>query len=202
MTNTAAKIRNAVGQLFDRGTHMSVASSTQFIAKKLGLREKWIEYTHVEIRNKANEVTYMKTPYSERVLFLPHCMRSMQKCKAAYDENGLHCRECGACKLGTLVKMARDRGYSAVFICPGGSMVKKKVKESKPKAILGVACFDEAQMAFNALRGTRIGVQAVLLSKAGCANTDVDIEEVREKMDLIDKNLNEKKNAREKAKKR
>jgi len=189
MDNTPGKIRNAVGKLFDRGTHLSVASSTQFVAKKLGLREKWINYTHIEIRNKANETNYINSQFNERVIFLPHCMRNLEKCKAKYNEDGLQCLNCGACKLGELTRMGKEKGYKAVIICPGGSMVKKKIEQLKPKAILGIACFDEAQMAFDALKGTDIGVQAVLLSKAGCINTDVDLEEFREKLDLINEEI-------------
>lgn len=190
--NTSDKIKTAVARLIDSGTHVSVASSSEFIGKKLGLSERWIQYTHIEIRNKLNEARYKKTKFKERLLFLPHCMRNQEKCKAEYNENGLQCTECGECKLGTLVKMARERGYRATYIVPGGSMVKTKIAKDKPKAVLGVACFDEVQMAFDALKGTDIGVQAVLLTRAGCVNTDVNIEEVREKMDLIDKSLKKK----------
>ncbi len=193
MNSTADKIKTAVARLVDSGAHVSVASSSQFIGKKLGLSERWIQYTHIEIRNKLSELKYKKTPFKERVLFLPHCMRNQKKCKAEYNEDGLQCTECGECKLGTLVKMARERGYRATYIVPGGSMVKAKIAMDKPKAVLGVACFEEVQMAFDALKGTGIGVQAVLLARAGCVNTDVNIEEVREKMDLIDESLKGKK---------
>jgi len=198
MDKTAGKIRQAVGRLIDSGAHVSAASSTQFVAKKLGLSDRWISYTHAEIRNKLNEPKYLLTPYSDRILFLPHCLRDAKNCKAKYNEEGLQCTECGKCKLDQIIKMAKERGYRAHFVCPGGSMVKKLIEKHKPKAILGVCCFEEAQMAFNNLKGKGIGVQAVLLSKTGCVDTDVNLVEVREKMDLIDKPLKERKKRKQK----
>ncbi|MEM0359744.1 MAG: DUF116 domain-containing protein [Candidatus Diapherotrites archaeon] len=186
MKNTAIQIKRAVSRLVDSGAHLSVASSTEFIAKKLGLSERWINYTHVEVRNRLNELEYKNTPYNERILFLPHCLRNSKECKATYTEEGLQCKGCGKCKLKDLIEMGKKRGYRACFVCPGGSMVQALIEKYKPKAVLGVCCFVEAQIAFENLKGKGIGVQAVLLSKAGCVDTDINLEEVREKMDLLE----------------
>ena len=186
MDKTAGKIQVAVARLLDSGAHISVASSTEFIAKKLGLSDRWINFTHTEFRNKLNELEYKKTPFKNRIVFLPHCLRNLKECKAEHDDEGLKCKYCGKCKIGTLKKMAEDLGYGGCYTCPGGSMVTKIILNKKPKAVLGVCCFDEAQMAFDKLQGTGIAAQAVLLSKSGCKDTDVNIEEVREKMELIE----------------
>jgi len=79
-------------------------------------------------------------------------------------------------------------------VCPGGSMVQALIEKHQPKAVLGICCFVEAQMAFEGLKGKNIGVQAVLLSKAGCVDTDINLEEVKEKMDLLEEKV-EKENA-------
>jgi len=185
MDKTAGKIQIAAARIIDSGTHISVASSTEFIAKKFGLSDRWVNYTHTELRNKLNELEYRKTPFKKRLLFLPHCMRNLKKCKAEHNDEGLQCKKCGNCKIGTLKQMSEDLGYGGCYTCPGGSMVQKIILKRKPQAVLGVCCFDEAQMAFDKLKGTGIAAQAVLLSRSGCRDTDVNIEEAREKMELI-----------------
>ncbi len=194
MATTTTRIKRAVADTIDRTTHLDVAKATQTIAKKLGLRERLINYTHVEFRNKMNEYGYKSTPYSERILFLPHCMRNSRSCKAKYNDEGLQCLGCGKCDLAALIKMAKELGYKAAYITPGGSMVQKLTKKHKPKAIMGVCCYDEANMAFDKLAGTGIHAQASLLLFDGCKDTKANLADVREKMELIDQKVLEKSN--------
>jgi hypothetical protein len=68
----------------------------------------------------------------------------------------------------------------------GGSHAIKIVKNARPRAVLGIACFDDAKLAVGKIGEYGIPTQAVLLSKAGCVNTEVDIEKVLAKLDLPD----------------
>ena len=65
-------------------------------------------------------------------------------------------------------------------------MVKKLIEKYRPSAVLGVACFNEVNMAMNSLQGSPVAHQAVLLLKDGCRDTDVNVEEVEEKLKLIE----------------
>lgn len=185
MDEIKEKIQEAVAKAIDSGAHINFATASEAIAKKLGLSERWIEYTHVEFRNRLNEIAYKKVPYKRRILLLPHCLRNSKECKAEYGPEGLQCTECGKCKLSQLVKEARKLGYKGVFILPGGSMVENIVKKYKPRAVLGVACYKEVMLGFDTLKKEEIAVQGVLLTRAGCINTDVNVDDVIEKMKLI-----------------
>lgn len=186
MDSTSEKIKEAVARAVDSGAHINIAKATNAIAKKLGLNQRWIEYTHIEFRNKMHELAYKKTPYSERLLFLPHCLRNLKECSAQYNEEGLQCTECGKCKISIIKSEAKKLGYAGIFVCPGGSMVIELIKKYKPKAVLGVCCYKEAILAFDSLKETKIAPQAVLLTRAGCIDTDVNVDEVLEKMKLIE----------------
>ena len=189
MAKITGKIKDAVAGLVDRTAHLDVAMATEAIAKRLGLKERMINYTHIEIRNRLNEYGFKATPYNERILFLPHCMRNSRQCKAKYNEEGLQCRQCGACDLSALIKEAKKLGYKDVFITPGGSMVQKLIRKYKPKAVMGVCCFEEANMAFDRLRGTGIHAQASMLLYDGCKDTKANFADAKEKMEAIDKAL-------------
>ncbi len=181
------KIKESIAEMVDSGAHISIASTTEKIAKKLGLNERLIQFTHIELRNKMHELKYRKTPVKKRILFLPHCMRDQKKCAGHYNSEGLQCAKCGNCKIGQLVELAEKKKWQGVFIVPGGSMVKKIIKKYKPRAVLGVACYNELTMAFDELKGSNVAPQGVLLLRAGCVNTDVNIDEVIEKMELIER---------------
>jgi len=186
------RIKEAVAETIDRTTHLDVAKATQAIAKKFGLNDRLINYTHIELRNKLNEYGFKSTPYSKRILFLPHCLRHSKECKAVQGEEGLECKRCGKCNIDRLIGIAEELGYTNTFVAPGGSMVQKLIAKHRPKAVVGICCYNEANLGFEALRGTGIYSQACLLLDDGCKDTKANLAEAREKMELIDKKLLEK----------
>jgi uncharacterized protein len=186
---TYENIRSAIGKVIDTGVHYNAGKTADTIGKKLGLSERLIQYTHVELRNSVFENEFKKTPYNERVLFLPHCARNSEKCIATQDEEGFHCGHCGGCEIDAAEKFANDLGYKKVFMVPGGSMVKKILSKYEPKASVGVCCFDEALMAFDLLKHTQIAPQVALLLRDGCKDTMINIPLLEEKLSLIDETL-------------
>ena len=189
MATMTDKIKEAVAETIDKTTHLDVASATQVIAKKLGLKDRLINYTHIELRNKLNEYGYKQVPYTKRVLFLPHCLRNSKECKAKYGDEGLVCKRCGKCDIDKLISISEELDFQKSFIVPGGSMVRKIVAKHQPNAVVGVCCYNEANLAIDVLRAAGIHGQACLLIKDGCKDTKAHIEDAREKMQLIDKNL-------------
>jgi len=187
------KIRTAVIKTVDAGAHLNAAGAAESIGKSLGLSDGLVQYTHVELRNIAFENDFKKIPFEERALFLPHCSRHSANCKATFDEEGYHCLACGACNLDSAIKIAKKIGYKKIFIVPGGSLVKKLIEKYKPKAAIGVCCFNEAILSFELAKHGGIIAQAVLLLKDGCKDTMINLPLLEEKLSLIDESLVEKK---------
>jgi hypothetical protein len=178
------KIRVAVAKMVDSGAHLNAATAAESIGKSLGLSDALIQFAHIELRNSAYESDFRKVPYSERALFLPHCSRDIKVCKAVYDEEGYHCKNCGACNIDEAVTMAKKIGYKKIFIVPGGSMVKKILEKNRIRAAIGVSCFHEAIMAFEAAKYASIIPQAVLLLNDGCKDTKIDLHLLKEKLEM------------------
>ena len=188
--STIYKIKEKVGSIIDSGAHINIAKTTQEIAKIIGLNERMRHYAHIEIRNKLNEFKYKTVPCDKRILFLPHCMKVSEVCKAPITNEGLDlsvCEKCEAadrCQINEIKKIAEEMNYMKVAVAPGGSMVHKIIAKYKPKAVLGVCCYNEAIMAFEKIAGTNLGAQAVLLLRDGCKDTAVNVDEVKEKLEL------------------
>src|SRR3989339_902852 len=132
----------------------------------------------VEKKNKKYAKSFSAAGFSERVIFLPHCMRNIEKCKAKEMGSYYLCMKCGACKAGDISKKAEELGYKAVYILKGGKAVEKLSSEIKPRAVLGVACFFEGVQGMELSEKRKMAVQFVPLTKDGCVATDVDLEEV------------------------
>jgi hypothetical protein len=188
MAKIQKKIKSAIYGLIDKTAHLDVADATQYVAKKLGLKDRMVNYAHIEIRNTLNEEKYKSTPYKERILFLPQCLRNSSKCVAVLEDEGWKCKKCGKCKVCELKALADSLGYMGTFIAPGGSMVHKLISKYHPKAVLGVGCYDEILMAMDALAGSGIAVQGVMLDVAGCKDTIVNMDEALDKIRLIELN--------------
>jgi hypothetical protein len=130
----------------------------------------------VEKKNRQNEERYAATAFNERVIFVPQCMRNVEKCTAKEAGSYYLCAECGGCKIAGLNKKARELGYKQLYILKGGRTVEKLLNEQQPKAVVGVACFFEGAMGMELCEKFKAIVQFVPLTKDGCVNTDLDLE--------------------------
>jgi hypothetical protein len=127
---------------------------------------------------------FAATAFSERMIFVPHCLRNAALCKAPDAGSYYRCVACGACKIAALQKRADEHGYAGLYIVKGGRTIEKLMREHHPKAVLGVACYFEGAQGMEATEKAGMAVQFVPLTKDGCENTDCDLAEVLSVIDL------------------
>jgi hypothetical protein len=143
------------------------------LASMAGIDEYRLFSLYIDLKNKLYQRMFASTPYSERVLLLPQCLRS-RECPARMEDLGYLCTGCGRCHLKEVIAYAEDIGYKGVFIIPGGSIVQKIFSRVKPKACLGVACFKELILGSSLCERLGIIGQGVALLRDGCINTAAD----------------------------
>ncbi len=153
------------------------------LATKVGVEEKELFQLYVETKNRSLVKNFASTPYNERVLLLPQCLRS-KECPAELGKYGYECQECGRCSVAEIKHVTKNLGYKGTFILPGGSIAKKILLELKPKASLGVACFKE--LVLGSYLCERLGIigQGVALIRDGCINTLVDCKALTETLNI------------------
>ena len=88
---------------------------------------------------------------------------------------------CGKCDIGKICQAARKYDFE-VYVIPGGSFVKKIIKEHRPKSCIGVACYPELAESMQGASPFMV-VQGVSLLRDGCFETKVDVNEVIRKME-------------------
>ncbi|MFX0094144.1 MAG: DUF116 domain-containing protein [Candidatus Hodarchaeota archaeon] len=183
-------LAHKIGRLLTRAATFATFGSVTDVAKRvtgeLGiLDERWVNFATIEAINILNRGAYLRVPTEKKILLIPHCLRNVEKCKASIDEEGYHCKKCGACIIAEITRMAEEKGMKW-YMVGGGSIAIKIIQRFKPEAILGIACFDEAKMVLEKLNRFNIPAQAVLLKKSGCVNTEVDLKFFTEKLALED----------------
>ena len=142
-------------------------------------------FTYIEAGNVLDQSAYEYVKKEDRIVLIPHCLRNAEKCIAPIDDEGYHCKKCGACIIAEITQAAEDRGIKW-YMVGGGSHAIKIVKNARPRAVFGIACYDDAKLGVEKVGEYGIPTQAVLLSKAGCVNTEVEIDKVIATLDLPD----------------
>jgi hypothetical protein len=154
------------------------------ICKKIKQSKEQIHKTFTQKRNNAFQKAFAKIPFEDRIVFVPHCLRKTQVCKAKEKGSFYTCVSCGGCKIAEIDKAAGELGYKKLYILKGGRSILKIIEEDKPKGILGAACFFEGYQAFKMLENFKIAVQFVNLTKDGCVDTDLDLTEIKKRLAL------------------
>jgi len=102
------------------------------VATKMGVEENELLRLYVETKNRSLIKNFSSTPYNERALLLPQCLRA-KDCPAELGKYGYECQQCGRCSIAKIIQLTKDLGYKGTFILPGGSLAKKILLELKRK---------------------------------------------------------------------
>ncbi len=165
-----------IQKLVGLGVDLSTKKALKRAVGIVGIKPDNIDRLYVELKNSINEECFRSLPKKKKVVFLPQCLRDAKNCKAKVGEDGYICAKCSStCMARKAKELAEGLGYKT-FLVPGGSMIKGMIEKEKPEAVMGVACTKEMVMAFDEIK---LPVQGVILTKDGCVNTDVDLEEMK-----------------------
>jgi hypothetical protein len=155
-------------------------SPAKWLCKAFRIRDTLVDDILIDVRNAVMYDNFVHVK-GKKILLLPQCLRH-PNCKARCDPvHGYECKRCGLCDISKISEAA-DRYNFKVFVIPGGSFVKKIFKEYRPEACLGVACYNE--LAENMQAVSFVPVQGVLLLRDGCFNTEANVEEIIQKMEM------------------
>ena len=144
----------------------------------LGLEDREMLAFSITLQNTMNAAAFSRVPANERAVFIPQCMRS-SKCPAHLTPEGLKCRNCGQCEIGTNRLLLERMGYR-VFIVPGSSFIKRMVKKYRPGAIIGIGCLSEVKEGIDMADKMGLAVMGVVTLKEGCVETFVNWPDVFE----------------------
>ena len=157
--------------------------SSEAILSKLDLGGQYLGFTMVMLTNEFWREQVAAIPFHRRLMLLPHCLKNAEGCPADYDEFGLDCKKCGACEVGDFRTKAEQLGYK-VLVSEGTPIVLKIIVSGHVDAIVGVACLNVLEKAFDKVLLAGIPCIATPLLSSNCKNTSVDNDWVFESIDL------------------
>jgi geranylgeranyl diphosphate synthase, type II len=164
-------------------TRESTREMATGVLKSLGIGEQFLGFTMVMLTNEFWRDQVAAIPFHRRLMLLPHCLKNAEGCPADYDEFGLDCKKCGACHVGDFRTKAEELGYK-VLVSEGTPIVLKIIISGHVDAIVGVACLNVLEKAFDKVLLAGIPCIATPLLSSNCKNTSVDNDWVFESIDL------------------
>ena len=176
----------AVGATIDRAkplTRQGLQSLAEELLRQLSLGEQYLGFAMVAISNEFWREQVQAVDFKRRLLLLPHCLKHAEGCPADYDEFGLDCRKCGACSVADFKTRAEDLGYK-VLVSEGTPIVLKIIISGHVDAIVGVACLNVLEKAFDKVLLAGIPCVAAPLLSSNCRSTSVDEDWVSQLIDL------------------
>ena len=183
------RIRSAVADFcktVDRTKPLTKDGSREMaegVLRRLGLGDEFLGFTLVMLSNEFWRDQVAAIPFHRRLLLVPHCLKNAEGCPADYDEFGLDCKKCGACHVGDFRTKAEQLGYK-VLVSEGTPIVLKIIVSGHVDAIVGVACLNVLEKAFDKVLLAGIPCIATPLLSSNCKNTSVDNDWVFESIDL------------------
>jgi hypothetical protein len=129
-------------------------------------------------KNRENALRYARVPFARRVALVPQCLRRIGVCRAKEAARTWECARCMQCPAGEVSRRAEELGYAGTYVLKGGRAVEQVLTDAKPQAVLGVACPYEGALGIIECERAGVPVQFVPLTRDGCSETDVDMDEV------------------------
>ena len=156
---------------------------TLAIGKVRGVTKDQLRQSMIDLINHLVVMNLYKVPPERILLLTPHCLQE-NTCIHKVTHNVYNCKQCGRCQVGGLLKIAKEYGCQFIVVT-GGTLARMKVKEAKPKAIIAIAC--ERDLASGMADVFPIPVIGVLNERPNgpCCNTTVDINKVRDAVELL-----------------
>jgi hypothetical protein len=148
------------------------------IGRLFGIQPDEIRGSFIEMNNSLVRASAPLIPGDRLLLLLPHCLQSFD-CPHRVTSEVRNCRRCGACEIADLIKLCDDYDVK-MSIATGGTLARRVIVETKPKAIVGVAC--ERDLTSGIKDSYPLPVIGVLNERpfGPCRNTRVDLAKVED----------------------
>ena len=146
------------------------------IGRLFDIEKEHVERSFIELSNQLVRLRKITVPADRLLILTPHCLQ-LESCPHKITRDIFNCKECGACPIGGLVKLAKKYGIH-VAVVTGGTLARQVVKGLRPKAILAIAC--ERDLTSGIQDVFPLPVIGVLNDRpyGPCFNTQVDLQRV------------------------
>lgn len=153
------------------------------LGRLLGVDPDAVRSSFIQMNNSLVQASARLVSGDRLLLLLPHCLQDLD-CPHRVTSEVRNCRHCGGCEIAGLIDMC-DKCGIRMSIATGGTLARRVIVETRPKAIVAVAC--ERDLTSGIQDSYPIPVIGVLNERpfGPCRNTRVDLAHVRRAIDFF-----------------
>jgi len=168
------------GLFFKLGYPLLLISGWIFRIKKDRLQRFLIDVNNRLVRCSK------KSPAKRLLLLLPHCLQRSE-CNIKITWNVYNCEGCGQCEIKDFIGIAKEFGLD-LFIATGGTIARRIVVDTKPEAIVAIAC--ERDLSSGVMDTYPLPLLGIINERpyGPCFNTSVDIDKVKDALNFFASN--------------
>lgn len=146
------------------------------LGNTLNVPKNEIRKVYIKLNNNYIYSNRYKIKSEDILILIPHCIQKSE-CKLKITTNVRNCKSCGLCNVKDLIDL-QDKYNVQVFIATGGTLARKKIKETRPKAVVAVACERDLTAGVQDIR--QVPVLGVFNKRPNgpCVDTKIDANEV------------------------
>ncbi|MBS5952827.1 MAG: DUF116 domain-containing protein [Paraclostridium bifermentans] len=146
------------------------------LGNTLNVPKNEIRKVYIKLNNNYIYSNRYKIKPEDILILIPHCIQKSE-CKLKITTNVRNCKSCGLCNVKDLIDL-QDKYNVHVFIATGGTLARKKIKETRPKAVVAVACERDLTAGVQDIR--QVPVLGVFNKRPNgpCVDTKIDASEV------------------------
>lgn len=159
-----------------RGVALKILYPLLMFAGSL-MKDKKETYQKFIIRLNNALVKKEKCRPQNLLLLLPHCLQ-INECDVRLTYNIYNCKRCGRCEIKDLIHLAEENHLN-LFVATGGSLARRVIHETKPDAVIAVAC--ENDLSSGIADTYPLPILGIPNQRpfGPCQNTRVDLSEVK-----------------------
>lgn len=151
------------------------------LGKLFDIEKERVERSFIEVSNHLVKRKGIHVKPEQLLVLSPHCIQ-LDTCPHKITKDVGNCQHCGACPVGALVELTKEKGVHLAIVT-GGTLARQVVKRLRPKAVLAIAC--ERDLTSGIQDTFPLPVVGVLNERpqGPCCNTLVSIAKVSDAID-------------------
>ena len=153
------------------------------IGKIFGISRRTLEGSFISVSNLLFARRGIKVPADRLLVLTPHCLQ-LASCPHKITRDPKNCKRCGRCNIGELVTLSEEMGFH-FFVATGGTLARKVVIETRPKAVLAIACERDLMSGIQDVYPLPAVGVLNFRPEGPCYNTKVNMDEIKSALDQI-----------------
>lgn len=155
------------------------------LGKWIGLDEEKIKNSYIQVSNQLTKSRIRNQKLDRIIILAPHCLQ-WNECPHKITINIKNCKRCGKCLIPALLDLANKHDVE-LYVVTGGTSARNIVKETRPQAIIAIACERDLTSGIQDIAGIPVIGIVNERPQGPCCNTQVNLKKVEESILMLRK---------------